>query len=292
MRRGKLTSANIFLIVIVAIFTLLSYLADQLVIRNEDKLRGLNIKYNNTKTRLLKYTSITESITLLGVRADFVMTSYLNKRNIWIKSLILLDIDKKNEDLFLGSGKGGITKTRSFKYDFKYNLAKHFVGIFVDKESIRKEFSDIYLWNNELFEEINKKAEKQSNQLFNFDKIFEDNIGDFFFTNKKMYNDLLYTEHDERGKFFDNYSLTNWIDIHTYQILCFKKMVEDIEHLKFFTDYIDKLILDEEKILANTFFVQKKTTLTKNYLILFSILTQILSLVTLLFLFRNLIKKR
>ena len=173
-----------------------------------------------------------------------------------------------------------------------YETVKEFKRIFVDKESIRKEFSDIYLWNNELFEEINKKAEKQSNQLFNFDKIFEDNIGDFFFTNKKMYNDLLYTEHDERGKFFDNYSLTNWIDIHTYQILCFKKMVEDIEHLKFFTDYIDKLILDEEKILANTFFVQKKTTLTKNYLILFSILTQILSLVTLLFLFRNLIKKR
>ena len=48
MRRGKLTNINFFFIILVAIFTLLSFISDQWVIRKEDDLRQVNIKYNNT----------------------------------------------------------------------------------------------------------------------------------------------------------------------------------------------------------------------------------------------------
>jgi len=45
MRRGRLNKKSIILIFIVAIFTIFSYGFDQLVIRTEDKLRNLKIKF-------------------------------------------------------------------------------------------------------------------------------------------------------------------------------------------------------------------------------------------------------
>ena len=72
-----------------AIFTLISYLADQLVIRNEDDLRNLNIEYNNTKTELRTNQSISYSILSIQMRATTIVDDYILKRNIWIKSLLL-----------------------------------------------------------------------------------------------------------------------------------------------------------------------------------------------------------
>jgi len=45
MRRNIKNQISIFLVIIVAIFTLLSYVFDQLVIRQEDSLRNANVKY-------------------------------------------------------------------------------------------------------------------------------------------------------------------------------------------------------------------------------------------------------
>ena len=51
--------------------------------------------------------------------------------------------------------------------------------------------------------------------------------------------------------------------------------------------YVDKLIEEDEKNLEDTFVDLKKVSFRKNYLILFSILSQILSLLFLLLLFRS-----
>ena len=45
--RRRLNNKSIILIFIIALFTLLSYSFDQLVIRNEDKLRNSQIKLEN-----------------------------------------------------------------------------------------------------------------------------------------------------------------------------------------------------------------------------------------------------
>ena len=47
MRRGKITNRSLILIVIVAFFTIMSYLFDQLVINSEDKLRNTKVLYEN-----------------------------------------------------------------------------------------------------------------------------------------------------------------------------------------------------------------------------------------------------
>ena len=48
MRRNLNSGKFIYLILLVAFFTLASYLFDQLVIRKEDNLRNLKIKLTNT----------------------------------------------------------------------------------------------------------------------------------------------------------------------------------------------------------------------------------------------------
>ena len=50
--RRKLDNNSIILIVVIALFTLFSYSFDQLVIRNEDKLRNLQIKLDNLNTEI------------------------------------------------------------------------------------------------------------------------------------------------------------------------------------------------------------------------------------------------
>ena len=48
--RRKIDNRSVILIILIATFTLLSYVFDQLVIRNEDKLRTKDIKYQNLYT--------------------------------------------------------------------------------------------------------------------------------------------------------------------------------------------------------------------------------------------------
>ena len=89
MRRGKLSDINLFLIIVIGIFTLISFFTDQLVIRNEDNLRDLNIKYKNTKTQLEHLNSTNNSISMVALRGQVIIDSHLIKRHIWIKTLIL-----------------------------------------------------------------------------------------------------------------------------------------------------------------------------------------------------------
>ena len=61
--RRKIDNRSVILIILIATFTLLSYVFDQLVIRNEDKLRTQDIKYQNLFTEkhsnlLLNYLNL------------------------------------------------------------------------------------------------------------------------------------------------------------------------------------------------------------------------------------------
>ena len=52
MRRGKINKLSYFLIILSAIFTVLSYVSDQVVIRFENDLRMKNIVYQDLDTKI------------------------------------------------------------------------------------------------------------------------------------------------------------------------------------------------------------------------------------------------
>ena len=84
MRRGKLNKRSILIIVIVALFTISSYVFDQLVIRNEDKIRNLNIKHENLKNENTKYELIADNLLSFTINADMNLKPILFRRNLLI----------------------------------------------------------------------------------------------------------------------------------------------------------------------------------------------------------------
>jgi CHASE3 domain sensor protein len=63
MRRLINNKISIMLIIIIAIFTIFSYLFDQLVIREEDNYRTTQIKFENLNTKLSTLNSISTQLT-------------------------------------------------------------------------------------------------------------------------------------------------------------------------------------------------------------------------------------
>jgi len=295
MRRGKLTNANFIFIILVAIFTLLSFISDQWIIRKEDELRQVNIKYNNTLTKIQSYVSIRSSLIGMNDRAEAITQSYLTKRNLWIKGLILAESDKEHEKIFIPERKS------DYKNLLKWELIRDLVSMFRVSFSLWDEVSTLSRWelDSTIQEDMikNGKFHKKLGKIFFVFDVFDENIDDFFFKDKKLYADVLISydlmkkDDDLKVKVFNNFKLKNWLDINRYTILLAENLYKDIVYLDDYIDYYHKLYLDNEEILDDTFRKQKEITLFKSSLILFSILTQILALLFLLFLFRNFIKK-
>ena len=291
MRRGNLSNINLFLIVVVAIFTLISYLTDQLVIRNEDNLRDLNIKYNNTKVRLEHLNSTSESLGSMAMRGQGIVDSYLVKRHIWIKTLILTENDKKYAEFFK-------KRKLNYKRDLKFNLIDDYRGVLLGVQSIRNEFQHTMAWlEDSIQKDVEKKVEENSKwfDLFYFDKVFESNIDEFFFKDDELYYDanILSALKEDHENLVNKLEHKQWVDLNRYTILCLEKFYKDIRHLDdFYYKYFEKLIEEQDDILETTFNKRRKISNKKNRYILISILTQILALLFLLFLFRNMIKDK
>ena len=61
MRRSLNSNKSVLLIIMVAVFTLISYFFDQMVIRQEDTLRNNQIKLENLNVKIDTLTSVSEA---------------------------------------------------------------------------------------------------------------------------------------------------------------------------------------------------------------------------------------
>ena len=149
MRRGQINNKSLILIFTVALFTILSYASDQYLIRQEDKFRDLNIEYNNLKTKIISYTSISQSLDDIEIETNNAIENFLRKRHIWIKSLILISSDykisnrKKNKETFKDPS--------TAEYYIKIDLINDFGHIYNNILYIVDQLNSVYHWNYELF---------------------------------------------------------------------------------------------------------------------------------------------
>ena len=98
MRRKFINTNSLIFIILIAIFTLTSYVCDQGVIRQEDNIRKSDIKIDNLTTKVYDVNTISNQLLSLQ---DFIINSLveLNRDNLfWIKSLILLEKNSKVAD--------------------------------------------------------------------------------------------------------------------------------------------------------------------------------------------------
>ena len=90
MRRGNLNKVSYILIIVSAIFTIVSYISDQLVIRYENNLRLNNFDYQNLDTEIKSLEMISKSLTNLEFESTVLIVSELRERNFWIKDLLII----------------------------------------------------------------------------------------------------------------------------------------------------------------------------------------------------------
>ena len=95
MRRGKLNKTAYALIIISAIFTVISYISDQLVIRYENNLRLNKFDFQKLNTKIQSQEMLYNGLINLNVESSVLVGNELKKKNFFIKHLILFESNKQ-----------------------------------------------------------------------------------------------------------------------------------------------------------------------------------------------------
>ena len=275
--RRKINNNTIILILIIAVFTLSSYSFDQLVIRNEDKLRNLQIKLENTNVKIDNYNSIiTELISL----SDLSLNEYTHLKRTnkyWLKSII---VNTNHNKSFLLKEKNIQRSSDNLDIDMVYQrFSEHMYQIYVANNIIRNKYSDIYWWNKKIFrdEVFEIKAEDVFNNLKND------------LTNKELDFYVDAAMPDTRDEMHKKMYLNDWYDLYKFGHSLINEFTKYFTYLEMDENKVTKYLIraedEREKIIEE---ISSEST-NKNYYILSSIISQIFSLLFLLILFRVLI---
>ena len=291
MRRKKDNQTYIF-ILLVALFTLCSYIFDQLIIQTEDSLRNKNIELRNLNLKSSTISAANIQLEDINSSNNRFFENLLKRKNFWLKNHILL----KRYDL----GKQDFKKNYHRYEDYIYNWVKYQM---VRRYEIAKEQSTMTYYNldqiiqnypifdKEIKNDVKiagyKNMEAFLASYYNFEKIFDDNKKLFFKKDFKFYEDLTKIEPD---KSFPDLLIDEWIDLTNLTTLIFINVEKNSEYLQRKINQLDDLSSELMDTTENKIKSIQKSAALKNYFILLSIISQILSLFFLLLLFKNILK--
>lgn len=280
--RRKIDNRSVILIILIATFTLLSYVFDQLVIRNEDKLRTKDIKYQNLYTERKSLESLSTQI--LNYSTDIYMqsTDRLENRNIWLKQYMLLN----NKDLQDNNFRENFKNEIDLSDFFKNQIIEYFKDCLKMSGLAEMELSGMFAYYQRILPEFKNwysEGTHYSNNYTNWKMVFNDNLNVF---NKKDYD--YYMKANEYNN-YDSFKLKNWIDLINFGNLVLKNILYIQYKIADDNIKVSKKISEIETQMNEILTEIKKTSAFKNYYILSSIFSQILSLLILLILFRHLL---
>lgn len=287
MRRGSLNKISYFLIIISAFFTVLSYLSDQAVIRLENEIRMKNFNYQDLDTKIKNLESITITLSNIQVQSDDIILNELIQRNFWIKNLFILE-SKKEYFNDLRKNLKVLIDDPFVINNIKYRAASSFWDLRDNIYDVRETMLLVFTEN--IFSEID---------FFSSDEFIKnislENASDFIEKNQdKFYklNNLDQLVKLLNAKDYKNFELVNWWDLRNFRLLWIEKFDKEIAKIEHIDEYITKVIDDNILDLDIIFYEIKKMNNFKNYFILLGIISQILTLLFLLLLFRSLIKEK
>ena len=288
MRRGKLNKISYITIIISAFFTILAYVSDQLVINFENKMRILNLKYQNLSTEIKSLEKTISTFDTTGFKKDSLIYSEIKQRNFFLKNIILLAKDNKTDfadeylDMFAGEDNDQEWAIKNIKAR-AINSVRYMIW---EIDDIIEDYRIVF--NNPIFEEIDTFSKEIFLKKFNsYEDLYNYNLDKFNNKNFKNFEDILFTKNISR-----TLELADWSSIRNYKLLILENLYKETEKLNDISDYLSK-VLEDKEIQLNVSFIEVKTkNKYKNYFILTGIISQILTLFFLLLLFRNLIKQK
>ena len=292
MRRQLKSNKSMFLIIVIAIFTLSSYFFDQMAIRQEDNLRNSQIKLENLNVEIDNLYSISNQLTSIS---ESIISKYITlkrKRNFWIKSLLLVtetDTPSLPNKVIIKS----FGNPEYVNYMVKNRFIRNLRNIHLAHFEIDNKFYEIFSSNEMLFQKFmkNENGKKVLNTMMpDFETVFQEISSEINDKNFKKYNQISTTNSSKiRDEAIEKYSLEDWLDLHKYGFILTNKIEEYMD----IVEEEDKIIsdkIDQKEILRqNTIEEITKNSNFKNTYILSSIISQISSLLFLLILFRVLI---
>jgi hypothetical protein len=282
MRRKFFNAKSIIYIILIAIFTLTSYISDQGVIRQEDNLRKSDIKIDNLTTQIYDVNAMSNQFLSLQMFLTESLVEFHRNQLIWIKSLILLERNSKNIDKNMSNNLIDYNYTIE---SVKSRFNNHYYQIFVKSLEIVDKFEDIHTWNQNYFTDYFDKEDFYIEEKLNFDfrDIFENNLDSFNIKDVNIYYPPPTT------KAFNEFTIINYLDIYTFSHFLLRNMEDYSDIIIEESNKIKKLSTDYSQLLYDELSVNKSISSLKNYLVLVSIISQILSLFFLLLFFRNLL---
>ena len=285
----------IYLILLVAIFTVLSYGFDQKVISDEDKIRNLRIKYENQLTELSTLQSIEDQLEDISIFSTLIVSNFLTYRNYQLKRLLL----NTDYDLGMEENLNYLNYPERDLILIKDEITRTYMRIMMESLNIMNKLDEVYSWNLEYFKkyEIIKNKIRyyagMNSNYSNLEEIFNKNIKLFKIKDYNFYlNDLFNLYGSENQiQIYTDYTLENWQDIHKLSILLIKNIDDNQSEIRDNVKFIyDKTVKLEKKIELSINNL-KKASSRKNLFILSGIFSQIISLLFLLILFRSLLLK-
>ena len=282
MRRKFFNAKSIIYIILIAIFTLTSYISDQGVIRQEDNLRKSDIKIDSLTTQIYDVNAMSNQFLSLQMFLTESLVEFHRNQLIWIKSLILLERNSKNIDKNMSNNLIDYNYTIE---SVKSRFNNHYYQIFVKSLEIVDKFEDIHTWNQNYFTDYFDKEDFYIEEKLNFDfrDIFENNLDSFNIKDVNIYYPPPTT------KAFNEFTIINYLDIYTFSHFLLRNMEDYSDIIIEESNKIKKLGTDYSQLLYDELSVNKSISSLKNYLVLVSIISQILSLFFLLLFFRNLL---
>ena len=273
MRRGKLNNISIKLVVLIAFFTLTSFVFDQLVIQTENKIRDVDFEYERNFNEYLRTKSVLFNVNDLVYRTRVKGENFIDRAEILEKAIYNIKFNK-------------VYFENNFNDIFDSDLNQNLQTIFINRYKsmyleIFEESSDLFklarglpirAMKEKIFLDENQKV---VDSMWGLEKVLNSNIEFYdtykFYEKKEIvtFDDYLDLRSNLR-EFLNYYSNSS---VHLIQI-------NDIygKYYNFFAaksyEYLDKL---------------NKNQNLKNFYILLSVLAQILSLFFLLLLFKTLL---
>ena len=288
MRRGKISNKSVYCIIIASIFTLLSFFLDQQVIQTEDKVRDLKLDMSLKEKKYEDFSSAFRSSLSF---ADIIKSNYayyLHINSLPYRALVRLETDPDfikhfhtKKSIVMKLGPSGMKKYTI--YQMRHFIINNYTNIAKGMLDIRASLIDTPMANLNYSSKdpTERKLKKKLNDLFLLDDNFVD-FGENFFNKMNDFKGsrIEFINHLEMDYYTLLYKETTKLN---EQLSIFGEDLSLVEG--FFKEKMDNLDSDIEILFKDL----KGKEIKKNYFILTSILCQILGLIAILLLFKNIL---
>ena len=282
MRRGKLNKTSYLILLASAIFTILAYVSDQVVINKQNKSRILDLEYNKLVTNISSLERFNSTISNIGFKKDSLISTELKKRNFFLKSLSLFNLEEERDISMLREGGMAINNIKVRAINSTRNLMYDIGSISLDYTIVLE---------NEFFDQVDNFSKEKFidnlKRIINPEKLYNNNLDIFWNKDYKDFDKKLFTNGISK-----DYEIKDWLSFRNFKLLLIENFYKETEKMYLLEEYIDEKIINNEEDLNNILLKIKKNNTIKNYFILTGIISQILTLFFLLLLFRSLIKQK